>query len=41
MARLMEQPDEIDAILRRGSDQARAIATPILEQTYDIMGIVR
>ncbi|MFZ5962313.1 tryptophan--tRNA ligase [Thalassococcus sp. BH17M4-6] len=41
MARLMEQPDEIDAILRRGSEQARAIATPIVEKTYDIVGMVR
>ncbi|OSQ52512.1 tryptophan--tRNA ligase [Marivita geojedonensis] len=40
MARLMQQPDEIDAILRKGSDRARAIAAPILKQTYDIVGIV-
>lgn len=41
MARLMEAPDEIDAILHRGAEQARAIAAPILKQTYDIMGMVR
>jgi tryptophanyl-tRNA synthetase len=41
MARLMTQPDEIDAILRKGADQARAIAAPILKQTYDIVGMVR
>ena len=40
MARLMEQPDEIDAILRKGSDRAREIAAPILKKTYDIVGMV-
>ncbi len=41
MARLMEQPDEIDRILGRGSDRAREIAAPILQQTYDIVGMLR
>lgn len=41
MARLMQQPDEIDAILRHGAEQARAIANPILEKTYEILGMVR
>ncbi len=41
MARLMQQPDEIDAILRHGAEQARAIANPILEKTYEIVGMVR
>ncbi|MCV2894053.1 tryptophan--tRNA ligase [Lentibacter sp. XHP0401] len=41
MAHLMENQDEIDAILRKGADSARAIATPILEKTYDIIGMVR
>ncbi|MCT4558380.1 MAG: tryptophan--tRNA ligase [Pelagimonas sp.] len=41
MARLMEHPDEIDAILRKGADQARAVAAPILQRTYDIVGMVR
>ncbi|KMK66277.1 tryptophan--tRNA ligase [Puniceibacterium sp. IMCC21224] len=41
MARLMQNPTEIDAILRKGADQARAIAAPILQQTYDIIGMVR
>ncbi|WP_439521778.1 tryptophan--tRNA ligase [Marivita sp.] len=40
MARLMQQPDEIDAILRKGADKARAIASPILKQTYEIVGMV-
>ncbi|WP_375174860.1 tryptophan--tRNA ligase [Pseudooceanicola sp.] len=41
MARLMEAPEEIDAILRKGADRARAIAAPILQQTYDIVGMIR
>ncbi len=41
MARLMQAPDEIDAILRKGADKARAIADPILEKTLDIVGMVR
>ena len=40
MARLMQQPDEIDAILRMGSERARTIAAPILKQTYEIVGMV-
>ena len=41
MARLMETPDEIDAILRKGADKARAIAEPILAKTLEIVGMVR
>ena len=41
MARLMQAPDEIDAILRAGAGRARAIAAPILERTYEIVGMVR
>jgi tryptophanyl-tRNA synthetase len=41
MARLMQDTGEIDAILRRGSDRARAIAAPILARTYEIVGMVR
>jgi tryptophanyl-tRNA synthetase len=40
MARLMQQPDEIDAILNKGADRARTIAAPILKQTYEIVGMV-
>ncbi len=40
MARLMEEPAEIDAILRRGSERARDIASPILKRTYEIVGMV-
>lgn len=41
MGRLMQDTAEIDRILAKGADKARAIATPILEQTYDIVGMVR
>jgi tryptophanyl-tRNA synthetase len=40
MARLMQHPDEIDKILTRGSERARAITVPILRQTYDIVGLI-
>ena len=41
MARLMADPAEIDRILGAGAERADAIARPILERTYDIMGMVR
>ena len=41
MARLMQDPSEIDRILGRGAERAREIATPILDRTYDILGMVR
>jgi tryptophanyl-tRNA synthetase len=41
MARLMQAPDEIDSILRKGADKARVIADPILQKTLEIVGMVR
>jgi tryptophanyl-tRNA synthetase len=41
MARLMDDPAEIDRILTRGATQAREITVPILQKTYDIIGMVR
>jgi tryptophanyl-tRNA synthetase len=41
MNRLMQDQAEIDRILVHGATQARAIATPILEKTYDIVGMIR
>ena len=41
MARLMDDPAEIDRILARGAERARAIAAPILARTYEIVGMVR
>ena len=41
MQRLMQDPAEIDRILGRGAERAREIATPILQKTYDIVGMIR
>jgi tryptophanyl-tRNA synthetase len=41
MSRLMQDQAEIDMILRRGAMRAREIAAPILEKTYEIIGMVR
>ncbi len=41
MSRLMQDPAEIDRILAKGADKANAIAQPILDKTYDIVGFVR
>ncbi|MEL6958144.1 MAG: tryptophan--tRNA ligase [Pseudomonadota bacterium] len=41
MKRLLDDPAEIDRKLGQGADKARAIATPILEKTYDIVGLLR
>ncbi len=38
MSQLLSSPDEIDRILLRGVEKANAIATPILQETMDIMG---
>lgn len=40
MARLMNDTTEIDRILARGAERARAITAPILRQTYEIVGMV-
>ncbi|MBK5926922.1 tryptophan--tRNA ligase [Rhodobaculum claviforme] len=41
MHRLMADPAEIDRTLGAGAERADAIAHPILEQVYDIVGMVR
>ncbi len=41
MTRLMQDPAEIDRILGHGAEQAEAIARPILDQVYDIIGMIR
>jgi tryptophanyl-tRNA synthetase len=41
MNRMMQDIPEIDRMLGAGADRAREIATPILEKTYDIVGMVR
>ncbi len=40
MARLMDDPGEIDRILSNGALRAREITVPILRKTYDIVGMV-
>lgn len=41
MKRLMADPAEIDRILGDGAERANAIAEPILNKTYDIVGMIR
>ncbi|MDP1669935.1 tryptophan--tRNA ligase [Phaeovulum sp.] len=41
MGRLMADPAEIDRILGQGAERADAIARPILERTFEIVGMVR
>jgi len=41
MNRLMQDPAEIDRILGAGADRADAIARPIVDQVYDIVGMIR
>ena len=41
MNRLMQNADEIDSILASGAKRAREIASPILEKTYDIVGMLK
>ncbi len=41
MRELMADPAEIDRILRYGAERARAIADPIIEEVYDLVGFLR
>ena len=41
MRRLLDDPQYIDQILRRGTERAHAIAAPILREVFDIMGLLR
>lgn len=41
MNRLMKDPGEIDRILGEGAERADAIARPIVDQVYDITGMIR
>ena len=41
MKRLLNDPAEIDRTLEQGADKARAIAAPILDRTYEIVGFLR
>ncbi len=39
--RLMDDPEHIDKILADGAGRARAIATPIMDEVKDIVGLIR
>ncbi|MDD2868965.1 tryptophan--tRNA ligase [Neomegalonema sp.] len=41
MRRLEADPAEIDRILSAGADRARALAAPVLDQVYDVLGLLR
>ena len=41
MTHLMKDPAHIDQVLGNGANKAAEIANPILEKTYDIMGLIR
>ncbi len=41
MNRLMKDPGEIDRILGEGAARADKLARPVLEQVYDIIGMIR
>jgi len=41
MNRLMKDPAEIDRILGAGAARADALARPVLDQVYDIIGMIR
>jgi tryptophanyl-tRNA synthetase len=41
MSRLTKETTEIDRILGRGAERARAIASPILKKTYEIIGMIQ
>lgn len=41
MSQLMQDPAEIDRILGEGAARADAIARPIVDQVYDIIGMIR
>jgi tryptophanyl-tRNA synthetase len=41
MRRLQQDPAEIDGVLRRGIEAARAISDPIMREVHDIVGFLR
>lgn len=41
MGRMLDDPSEVDRILAEGGDRAAAIANPILDQTFEIVGMIR
>jgi tryptophanyl-tRNA synthetase len=41
MNRLMDDPAQIDAVLRDGAERARALSEPIINEIHDIVGFLR
>jgi tryptophanyl-tRNA synthetase len=41
MNRLMQDPAEIDRILGEGADSAEALARPVMDKVYEIVGMIR
>jgi tryptophanyl-tRNA synthetase len=41
MERLLSDPAEIDSILHKGAQRAQAVAAPVLDEVYDVLGLVR
>ena len=41
MQRLMKDPGHVDGVLRNGAERARALAAPVLAETYRIVGFLR
>ena len=41
MQRWMNDPASIDAVLAKGAEQARRIADPVVDDVYDILGLLR
>jgi tryptophanyl-tRNA synthetase len=41
MKRLVNDPSHVDQVLREGGERARAMAQPIVDEVYDIVGFIR
>ena len=41
MMRIHADPASLDAILRDGARRAREIAVPVLDEVYEVLGLVR
>ena len=41
MKRLCADPGAVDAVMREGAERARAVAGPILDEVYDVVGFLR
>jgi tryptophanyl-tRNA synthetase len=39
MARIMRDLPELDKVLNNGANKAKSIAKPILQKTFDIIGV--